>query len=206
MDKRYKEAFYLILSSILTAICVNFIFIFSHLAPGGITGMSIVFSYMTGFSVANINLIISSLLLGISVIFLGGKFGVKTLFLIIMNYIFLRIVPQIEVLSIFNSNEYLYLFISAVFGGILIGMSVAFALNCEASTGGTDVVSLLIKLVLKNVPLHIIVLFFDTMVIISSGFVTKNIKISIFSWISLFIISNTIKFLTSDDIKKILIK
>lgn len=177
------------LSSLLMAVAVNFFFREHTLAPGGITGMSIIINAISGIPMEYVTLGISVPLLIMGIIFLGKSFGIKTLYITLTNPLFLKIVP---VTHITNS-----LFVAGILGGLLVGTGIGIALVRGCATGGTDLISLLINKVLKFLKLPVILFALDGTVVILSGVITKNYVVSIFSFISLFIIVQSINFITS---------
>lgn len=193
-----KEYLWITLSAFLTAMAVNLFFKSTGLAPGGITGLSIIFSTITGIPIEYMTLGISVPLLILAVIFLGKSFGIKTLYITLVTPIFMHIVPTIHITKLIaNINGILELIIASIIGGLLVGSAIGIALNNDCATGGTDLIALLIQNFIKIFKVPVILLFLDGFVVISSGIISKNILIAIFSFISLMVIIQTIKYITS---------
>lgn len=180
----------IILSSLLTAIVVNFLFMHDGLAPGGITGLSLVLSTLTKIEVSTMSLIVSVPLLVISTVVLGKGFGIKTLAIILLTPLWMRILPQVHLLGALP--EIPQWIISGVVGGILIGTSIYLAIKSDAATGGTDVLALLIQKLIPNVKLSNIILVLDGIIIVSTAMIHKNILLAVFSFISLYVITQTL--------------
>lgn len=183
------------ISALLTAIAVNFFFASTTLAPGGITGLSIVFSTMLQIPIATMSLCISIPLFVLATLILGKSFGVKTLTITLLTPLFMKIIP-IFYLSTLNLSPLFTLSIAAIFGGILVGCAIGIALRHQCATGGTDVLALLIQKCIHRIPLPILLFCLDGSIVIASGCITKNIMISLFSLISLWIIVKTIEIIT----------
>lgn len=198
------DLMWLTISSVLSALAVNWIFIFTGLAPGGITGMAIILSTVTGISVSTMTLCISIPLLILSFLILGNSFGIKTIFVIIMNPLMMAIIPEID---LFGNLSFLGniggLFFGAILGGILVGMAVGLALNHQGATGGTDVIALLINRFLNKFKVQNILFALDGIVVILSGFISKEIYVAVFSLISLIVINRVITWCTN---KKLTVK
>jgi len=184
-----KDYFLITLSSLLMAVAVNFFFKEHTLAPGGITGMSIVVNAIMGLPMEYVTLGISVPLLIMGTIFLGKNFGIKTLYITITTPLFLKIIPQIHV-----TNN---LLIAGIVGGLLVGTGIGIALVRGCATGGTDLLALLLNKVIKFLRLPVILFLLDGTVVILSGFISKNYAVSIYSFISLFVIIQSINFITS---------
>ncbi len=179
------------LSALLTAITVNMFFMHTDLAPGGLTGLSIILSLVTGIPLEYMTLLVSVPLLILGMIFIGSKFGIKTLYITLMIPLFIRLVPNINPSA---SLPYIVqLIIAMVLGGLMIGLSIGIALRHGCTTGGTDLLAMLIKRVIKVGQIPTIVFICDGLIIILSGFVAKNVLVSVFSFLTLLIIIPTIR-------------
>ena len=183
---------WLTLSCFCSALAVNFIFNYTGLAPGGITGMAIILNAVTHIPTSILNLCISIPLLILAFVALGLSFGFKTIFVIIFNSIALAIVPKINILKM--NNYYVMLLMGSIIGGILVGLAVGIALNHGGATGGTDTIALLVSHFISKFETTNILFCIDSVVVILSGIVNKNIWVAIFSMISLLIINRVIVF------------
>lgn len=194
---------WLVVSSLFSALAVNWIFIFTGLAPGGITGMSIIFSTVTHIPVSVMTLCISVPLLLLSFFVLGTSFGFKTVFIIIMNPLMMAIVPECDITGFFASmNPIIQQTIAALLGGTLVGLAVGLALNHEGATGGTDVIALLIHHYVNRVQVQTILFLLDGVVVILSGIISKDFMVAFFSLVSLVIINRVITWFTKHDYTK----
>lgn len=199
MNKKelFVDILWITFSCVLTAIAVNFFFQFTGLAPGGITGLCIIFSTLTGLPVDIMTLCISVPLLVLGIFLLGKSFGFKTLYVTFVTPLCMRIIPAIHVTqSLHEISPILELIVAALLGGILVGTSIGIALNRNCATGGTDLIALLIQHFIKALKIPHILFFLDGSVVIASGIISQNIMISVFSFLSLMIIIQVIKLFT----------
>ncbi|MEG0296876.1 MAG: YitT family protein [Clostridium sp.] len=176
-------------SSFLMALAVNLFFKEHTLAPGGITGLSVVISTFLSIPVEYISFGISAPLLIMGLAFLGKSFGIKTLYITVMGPVFLNIIPQIHI----TDN----LIIAAIIGGLLVGTAIGIALLRECTTGGTDLAAMLINKVLKFMKMPVILFILDGFIVIASGVISNNFMISVYSLLSLLVIIKTIGFITN---------
>ncbi len=184
-----KDYLLITISAFLMALAVNFFFAEHTLAPGGITGLSVVLSTFLSMPVENISLGISMPLLVMGLLFLGKGFGIKTLYITLMGPLFLKVIPQTHI----TDN----LLVAGVIGGLLVGTAIGIAIIRDCSTGGTDLVAMLINKVIKFLKLPVILFMLDGFIIVASGIISKNFMISIYSLISLLLIIKTIGFVTT---------
>ncbi|MEG1462675.1 MAG: YitT family protein, partial [Anaerorhabdus sp.] len=100
----------------------------------------------------------------------------------------LRFIPQIHI-----TNS---IMLASILGGLLVGLSIGLAIYRECATGGTDVLAMLIRLLLKKVDLATILFILDMIIVLSSWAISKQFITSICSAVALFVIMQTIKFTT----------
>lgn len=182
------DYFLITISSLLMAIAVNLFFKEHLLAPGGITGMSIVANAIIGLPVEYVSLGISAPLLIMGMLFLGKSFGLKTLYVTLIAPVFLKLIPQTHITS--------SLLIAGIAGGLLVGSAIGIAILRGCATGGTDLLAMLINKVFTKFKLPTILFVLDGIVVLASGIISKNYMVSIYSLLSLFVIINTISFTT----------
>lgn len=188
-----KLSLKIVLSSLLTAVVVNFFFMHDGLAPGGITGLALVLSTLLKVEVSTMSLMISLPLLIISTLVLGKGFGIKTLIIILLTPLWMRVLPKYPLLvSLPNLLEWT---ISGIVGGLLIGFSIYLAIISDAATGGTDVMALLIQKKLKQVPLSRIILALDGIIIVSTAAIHQEVLLALFSFGSLFVITRVLNYM-----------
>ncbi|MEE0108574.1 MAG: YitT family protein [Merdibacter sp.] len=192
-----KDYFWITVAAAMTALAVNLFFSSTGLAPGGITGLSIVCSSILHIEVSTMSLCISIPLLILSTIVLGKSFGIKTLYITIASPLFMKVIPSIAITAPLQQiHPIVELIVAGALGGLLVGCAIGIALNHDCATGGTDVIALLIQHVFKFLKLSAILFVLDGSVVITSGIITNSIFISVFSFLSLMVIIQTISFVT----------
>lgn len=145
-----------------------FFLIPNGLVGGGVTGISAIIYYMTGFPVSYSFFLINGLLLAIALKVLGKAFGAKTVFAIIAGTVFLRILPDlipadlIQNVAIDNGK-----LLSSIIGGALAGAGIAINFTQGGSTGGTDIIALMINKY-RNMSPGRIILMMDVIIVASS--------------------------------------
>lgn len=112
---------------------------------GGATGLSTIIYYLSGETVpVGIGyFLINILLVAIALKVLGPKFGIKTIFAIIIGSAFLSFLQPLFQLY-FPNGIIDDMFMSAIIAGMLTGIGIAMALSEGGSTGGTDIVAMIV--------------------------------------------------------------
>ena len=122
------------------------VFIMPHqLVGGGVPGISAVIQYCTGFHVSYSFFIINGILLLIALKVLGPAFGVKTVYAMVVTTLLLRFLPMvipqefIQIIALDNGK-----LLSVIIGGMLSALGISLTFSQGGSSGGTDIVALMI--------------------------------------------------------------
>jgi uncharacterized membrane-anchored protein YitT (DUF2179 family) len=139
-----------------------------QIVTGGVTGLSAIVFYATGFKIANTYLIINASLLIIALKILGFKFMMKTIFAIFVLYFMLMVAQMImpvdeqgHYIKILGENQE---FMSLIIGCCATGISLAIVFLNNGSTGGTDIIAASINKY-HNVSLGTVLIFVDLFII-----------------------------------------
>ena len=116
-----------------------------QIVAGGVTGLSAIIYYATGFHLENTYIIINGLLLVVALKILGVKFLMKTIFAIFTLYFMLmfaqEIIPKQEnglPIKLMGEGQD---FMSMIIGCVLTGIALATVFLNNGSTGGTDIIA-----------------------------------------------------------------
>ena len=144
----------------------------NNLVGGGVTGLSSILQYAThgvinaGWSYGVINI----LLLIVALRLLGKGFGSKTIFAVVLASVGLsflqKIIPQGIIQSLALENGKL---MSTIMGGMLAGAGIGMTMSQGGSTGGTDIIALVVNKY-RNVSPGRMILWIDVAIILSSLF------------------------------------
>lgn len=127
----------------LSAVAVNFFFQPGHVYSSGATGLAqVITALSTRFLGFTIPVSVTFYAINIPLMILawyqiGHKFTVFTFITVSMSSLFIQFVPEVTL----TTNP----IINALFGGVVMGAGVGFALKSSISSGGTDIVSLTIR-------------------------------------------------------------
>ena len=139
----WKEIGLLNLGTLLMAVGVYFFKFPNHFTTGGVSGISIVAAhYIPELTTATLNLILNLALLGVGAAFLGKGFGLRTAYATlassVLTWVFERLIP----LDAPMTGQPLLELMFAV-GIPAVGSAVLF--HVSASSGGTDIIAMLMK-------------------------------------------------------------
>lgn len=140
----------------------------NNLVGGGVTGVSSIIQYATGIKMGYSYLIINVFLLLISFMVIGPMFGAKTIYAIVLASIGLNvfqvIMPQSIIQDFALSNGKL---MCAIIGGIMTGVGIGISISQGGSSGGTDIIALIVAKY-KNISPGRMILWIDVIIILSS--------------------------------------
>ena len=145
-----------------------------QIVAGGITGLSAIIYYATGFHLENTYIIINGILLIVALKILGVKFLMKTIFAIFTLYFMLmfaqEIIPKQENGLPFKLMGEGQDFMSMIIGCVITGIALATVFMNNGSTGGTDIIAASVNKFHPNVTLGNVLIAADFCIIGSCMF------------------------------------
>jgi len=146
----------------------------NHLVGGGVSGISAVIQYLTGIPMSYSYFVINVALLLVALKLLGKSFGVKTVVAVALASFFLWVEPKfvpadfIQDVAVENGK-----LVCALIGGAMAGLGIGITFSRGGSTGGTDIIALIINKY-RHIPPGKVILFCDVFIVASSLLVTDN--------------------------------
>ncbi|MDN3450623.1 YitT family protein [Planococcus sp. APC 3906] len=164
MDKLYSAGI-IFAGSVLLGFAFNMFLLPHEILSGGITGVAMIFSLMTPLNAGIWLLLLNIPILVLGWMKLGKMFILNSVYSVAVTSVTMLYIPVMKV-----TEDAL---LSSVFGGVLVGIGVGFIIRFYGSTGGFDVVGLLLTMK-RDIPLGFMVFGLNSLVVFVSGF--------IFSW------------------------
>lgn len=152
----------------------------NNIAPGGVSGISIMLNYLIGIPISVWTMLLNIPLLVMAWFFLGHRFTLKTLKSVAVLTIMLELTALF--LPIYTGNVLL----AALYGGVLQGIGIVMIFMRSSTTGGTDIASRLIQLKFPAMSVGKLILCVDGLVLIAAAFVYKNIENALYGLITIF--------------------
>ena len=141
----FKDYFFITLGLMMYTIAFTVFLMPYEIVAGGVTGLSAIIYYATGFHLENTYIIINMLLLIVALKVLGFKFMMKTIYAIFTLY-FLLMFAQAIMPTQPNGLPIKLLgegqdFMSMIIGCVITGIALATVFLHNGSTGGTDIIA-----------------------------------------------------------------
>ena len=140
-----KDYIFITLGLLLYAFAFTVFLMPYEIVTGGVTGMSAIVYYATGFKIENTYMLINISLLVVALKILGFKFMMKTIYAIFALYFMLKFaqmfMPTDEAGNFIKVMGEGQEFMSLLVGCCLTGTSLAIVFLNNGSTGGTDIIA-----------------------------------------------------------------
>ena len=158
-----------------------------HLVPGGVSGISIILNYFfkTPVGLLIIGLNIPVFLLGLRT--MGRKYVVKSLAGMILSALMIDFFNIIVRVRPATDNKIL----ASIYGGIMLGVGLGIVFRGRASTGGSDIVGMVLSK-FTGMSVGFGILITDFVIISASGLALHNLEAPLFGYIVLFLSTRVI--------------
>lgn len=140
----------------------------NNLIGNGVTGISSIIQYAVGIKIGYSFFVINAVLLLTAFFILGTNFGGKTIYAIVLASVGLNVlqglIPETVINTLAIQNGKL---MSTIMGGIMIGLGIGISISQGGSTGGTDIIALIVSKY-RNISPGRMILAMDVVIILSS--------------------------------------
>ena len=130
-----RDAFFLVIGSLLFAIGINYFSIPNRLSEGGIIGITVVTYYLFGWSPGWVNFILNGILMAIGYRFFDKKTIGYTVFTILVSSVFLRLTELIDV------PPHQDTLLAALFAGVFVGIGLGLVFRVGGTSGGSAILA-----------------------------------------------------------------
>lgn len=157
----------------------------NDITTGGVPGIASIVFWATGINVQYTYFAINGGLLIASLVVLGWKFSVKTIFAVIVMTTILPIIQgATSGLHLLHDQP----FMACVIGASFCGSGIGIAFSANGSSGGTDIIAAIINKY-RDITLGRVILLTDMIIISSSYFVLHDWEKVVYGFATLYISS-----------------
>lgn len=208
IKKHINEAFLLILGCFIMACATSFFLLPNQLSSGGFTGLATISYYLLKIPVGTTIFVLNIPLFIISYFRLGKKFVVKSILGTILLSIFINILENFPLLTQDR-------FLASIYGGIIMGIGSSLNLRASSSTGGSDLLTYIIRSYIPHYSTSSVIVLIDIIIITLNVIFFRDIEIGLYSAITIYLMGKMIDiifegvnftkmmFIISDKYKKI---
>lgn len=156
----------------------------NNLAPGGVSGISIMLSRVTPLSTGTWIFLINIPIMVLGLWKFGLKFMVSTTYCIVVSSGFTNLLAGQGALT---GDKLL----AAAAGGALVALSIGMIFKAGATTGGVDIIVRVLRLKYQHMKTGALFLIFDAAVVTLSGIMFRNLETALYAAVAV-IVSATV--------------
>jgi len=150
---------------------------------GGISGVGASIFFVTGIPVGVTYFAVNAVLVVFAMKKLGASFGTKTIVNMSIISVLLTVLPKLLPNAIIDDT-----FLASVLGGIFGGVGLGLVFSQGGSTGGTDIIAMLITKYRRISPGRVI-MYCDVIIIASSWLAFHSVEKLVYGYVSMWVVS-----------------
>lgn len=174
-----------IIGSALVGTALSVFTIPNEIAPGGISGLSTALAYMLGVRVSVLSLVLNIPIMLAAYRLLGKR---SFLYTLLSTALLSGFIELASFLPVYTGN----ILIVAVYGGVLSGIGIGILFLRNITTGGTDLLALMLHKAFPNVPNGTILAVIDGIVVLIAVLVFRKIEVALTSVLTIYFSSKVI--------------
>ena len=184
--KKYAlEYIYIIIGAFLMAVSTALFLLPNQLSTGGISGISTILYYLCNYSVGLTMLLINVPLFVIAMVKVNKRLFFKSILGTVLLSVFIDLLGNLSPIT--NDR-----FLACIYGGIIMGIGTAIILKAGASTGGTDLLSYVIRAYNNKFKSSRVIIIADTIIIFFNIIFFREIEIGLYSVIAIYLMGKMI--------------
>jgi uncharacterized membrane-anchored protein YitT (DUF2179 family) len=152
-------------------------------APGGVYGIAIVLHHLFDFRIGITGILMDIPLTILGFWILGPRFGVKTIAGMLLLSGWISAIEYMYGYEPFVQNQAL---LSALYGGVLVGIGLGLVFKSKATSGGSDIIAMIISKYV-HLPIGQLMIVVDSLIVLLSWVAFKDPMIPLISWVIIFI-------------------
>lgn len=180
LKKYIYDFILLIIGCAIMAISTSFFLLPNQLSSGGFTGIATITYYLLKWPVGTVVFVLNVPLFILSYFRIGKEFLIKGILGTIFLSIFIDIFDKFKPLT---QDRIL----GCVYGGIIMGIGMSLVLKGSSSTGGTDLLSYIIKSYKPYYRTSNLIVIIDIVIVSLNVFFLRDIEIGLYSAITIYL-------------------
>ena len=173
------------MGSFIMACSTAFFLLPNKLSTGGFSGLSTIAYYFFHIPLGTAMFVLNMPLFFVAFFRVGKKFVLKS---VIGTFLLSIFIDFLERFPAITTDK----FLACIYGGIIMGIGTAVILKVNGSTGGSDLLSYVVRSFNDKFKSGDLIIWVDTGIIILSIFVFNEIEIGLYSAIAIFLMGKMI--------------
>ena len=183
----WKDYLVIVLGTFMYALGVTQFIMPHHFVMGGLTGVAVLFNYAFGLPLSLMVFVMNGLLLLVAFKVLGWQFLVKTVVGVSLLTAFLGMFESFQWEPIMMDEPLM----AGLIGAIVAGSGVGLVMSVNGSSGGTDIIVLVINKY-RNITPGRTMLFVDLVIVASSFLIFKSMETIVFGIIIIAVMATSV--------------
>ena len=184
------DLLYTVVGTALVGFALSMFTVPNDIAPGGVSGLATALAYITPIRVSAWTLMMNIPLM----IAAWRKLGPRAIFFTLIATLLLSFF--IEIGDLFLPKYCSDTLVASLMGGVVSGLGMGMLFIRGISTGGTDLLALILKKLLPNLPTGTLLMFVDASVVVIATLIFRDFDVAIYSAITIYVCSKVIDALT----------
>lgn len=178
--KYLKEGIEIILGCVLMALGTSLFLLPNQLSSGGFAGIATIIYYLLKLPLGTTMLILNIPLIILTIIKVGKETAIKG---VIGTIVLSSFIDIFEGFNLLTEDRLL----ACIYGGILIGLGTAIVLKANASTGGTDLLTYIIRAYKPHFKASNLIVIVDISIVFLNVLFFREIEIGLYSAIAIYL-------------------
>lgn len=174
-----------IIGSFIMALAISLFLLPNQLSSGGLSGIATIFYYYAKIPMGTTILLLNIPLFLFARYKLGKGFVIKSLIGTVTLSISIDILDKFEPLTQDR-------FLACIYGGIIIGLGTAIILKGNSSTGGSDLISNIVKKYNSNIRIGSVITIIDTIIVTLNVIFFREVEIGLYSAIGIYLMGKIV--------------
>ena len=190
---RVSDYFFLAAGPVIAATAAALFYTPARITGGGATGVGTIFYYLFGFDQGIVMMCVNVPLILLGMKVFGWRYGIKTLIGSTLLSIWTTIIGRMTAYSgVLDTSDDINILLSAIYGGVLMGVGIGLTMKSGCNTGGTDIVA---QVIAHYFPVSVgSVEFVFNAVVVSCGGIFLGLQPMLFAIIAMYLSSQLVNF------------
>ncbi|MEG2727502.1 MAG: YitT family protein [Mucinivorans sp.] len=197
-NKTIREYTIITLGLIVYCFAFTTILVPAEIVPGGAGGLSTLLYYAFGehFTVGVYYFVVNAIFLALGVMLIGPKFGIKTIYAILFNTVALSLMQIYIPSDLMGMDPNSDRLLMAILGGVLAGVGVGTCFSQGGSSGGTDIIAMIINKY-RNISIGKVIIACDVIIVCCSYFLKGEVRPIVYGFVTMGVMGYTIDMVLS---------
>lgn len=187
VKKQTAPVLQIVLGCAIMGLSYSLFLIPQHFVPGGVSGLAIILNYFIKLPVGAMIIVLNIPIFIFGLRTMGKKYVLKSLAGMLISSVMIDLFNQVLKVPAATDNKIL----ASIYGGILLGIGLGIVFRGHASTGGSDIVGMVVSKY-TGISIGYGIMITDFIIISASGFAFRELEAPLYGYIVLFLSTKVI--------------